>query len=200
MKDFRKSILSLITETSTNLPPDVRRAIKSAMEIEDKGTRASLALDTIETPFGSVKDAVGGSAVYISSAASYFASPVRIVGVVGGDFPREALDYLREYWIPISRNGTFAEHFGSDYNTSYCHGWGAGPVMQLPAYVLGVRPVAPGWKEVEIAPQTAGLEWAEGTVPTPMGDISVKWRVVGGKPKLEYAVPAGVKVVKASLR
>jgi len=111
---------------------------------------------------------------------------------------REALDYLREKWVPISRNGTFAEHFGSDYNTSYCHGWGAGPVMQLPAYVLGVRPAAPGWKEIEIAPQTAGLEWAEGTVPTPRGDISVKWRLVDGKPKLEYQVPNNIKVVKAA--
>jgi alpha-L-rhamnosidase len=113
---------------------------------------------------------------------------------------REALDYFRESWTPISRNGTFAEHFGSDYNTSYCHGWGAGPVMQLPAYVLGIRPVAPGWKEIEITPHTAGLEWAEGTVPTPMGDISVKWRLVGGKPKLEYEVPEGIKVVKTSIR
>ena len=115
-------------------------------------------------------------------------------------FAREALDYLRENWVPISRNGTFAEHFGSDYNTSYCHGWGAGPVMQLPAYVLGIRPVAPGWQAIEIAAQTAGLEWAEGTVPTPMGDISVKWRIVDGKPKLEYKVPDGIKLVKASVR
>ncbi len=113
---------------------------------------------------------------------------------------RQALDYLREMWVPISRNGTFAEHFGSDYNTSYCHGWGAGPVMQLPAYVLGVRPTAPGWKEIEIAPQTAGLDWAEGTVPTPKGDISVKWRMAGGKPELEYIVPAGVRVIKTSTR
>ena len=56
----------------------------------------SLALDSIETPFGSVRDAVGGSAVYISTAASYFLSPVRLVGVVGGDFPRHALKFLED--------------------------------------------------------------------------------------------------------
>jgi sugar/nucleoside kinase (ribokinase family) len=56
----------------------------------------SLALDSIETPFGSVRDAIGGSAVYISTAASYFLSPVRLVGVVGGDFPRHALRFLEE--------------------------------------------------------------------------------------------------------
>jgi sugar/nucleoside kinase (ribokinase family) len=54
----------------------------------------SVALDTIETPFGSVKDAVGGSATYISAAASYFVSPVRVVGVVGGDFPKAGISFL----------------------------------------------------------------------------------------------------------
>ena len=54
----------------------------------------SLALDSIETPFGSAKDALGGSAVYISAAASYFVNPVRIVGVVGSDFPKEGIAFL----------------------------------------------------------------------------------------------------------
>lgn len=56
----------------------------------------SVALDTIETPFGSVKETVGGSATYISVAASYFVNPVRLVGVVGGDFPREGMAFLEE--------------------------------------------------------------------------------------------------------
>lgn len=56
----------------------------------------SLALDSIETPFGSMKDALGGSAVYISAAASYFVSPIRLVGVVGGDFPKEGTAFLQE--------------------------------------------------------------------------------------------------------
>lgn len=56
----------------------------------------SLALDTIETPFGLAKDTVGGSAVYISAAASYFVNPIRLVGVVGGDFPKHGLAFLEE--------------------------------------------------------------------------------------------------------
>jgi len=62
----------------------------------------SLALDSIETPFGSVRDAVGGSAVYISTAASYFLSPVRLVGVVGGDFPRHALKFLEDRNVDLA--------------------------------------------------------------------------------------------------
>lgn len=47
MQEFTKSILELITETSTNLPPDVRAAIQEAKSREDAGTRAALALTTI---------------------------------------------------------------------------------------------------------------------------------------------------------
>jgi sugar/nucleoside kinase (ribokinase family) len=54
----------------------------------------SLALDDIETPFGSVKSTIGGSATFISAAASYFASPIKLVGVVGGDFPKKGIQFL----------------------------------------------------------------------------------------------------------
>ncbi|MCX6139035.1 MAG: fumarate hydratase [Ignavibacteriales bacterium] len=47
MKDFRESMLTLITDASTNLPPDVRRAVATAQQRETPDTRASLALDTI---------------------------------------------------------------------------------------------------------------------------------------------------------
>ena len=61
----------------------------------------SLALDTIETPFGKAKEALGGSAVYISVAASYFTAPIRLVGIVGGDFPQSAIDFLNERSIDL---------------------------------------------------------------------------------------------------
>ncbi|MBD3180127.1 MAG: sugar kinase [Candidatus Latescibacteria bacterium] len=48
----------------------------------------SIALDSIETPGGSVEKALGGSAVYASIAASY-RTPVRMVGIVGEDFRDE---------------------------------------------------------------------------------------------------------------
>ncbi len=61
----------------------------------------SLALDNIETPFGSVKNALGGSATYIATAASYFAKPIRLVGVVGGDFPSGAIEFLEKRGIDL---------------------------------------------------------------------------------------------------
>lgn len=47
MEHFKESISMLITETSTNLPTDVRKAINRAKAEEDKGTRSALALSTI---------------------------------------------------------------------------------------------------------------------------------------------------------
>ena len=54
----------------------------------------SVAFDTIHNHLGSHPRILGGSAVYASLAASQLA-PVRLVGVVGKDFPREAVDMLR---------------------------------------------------------------------------------------------------------
>jgi hypothetical protein len=53
----------------------------------------SVALDTVETPFGRADDALGGSATFFTAAASYF-TPVQVVGVIGDDFPEGALHFL----------------------------------------------------------------------------------------------------------
>src|SRR5919109_5047638 len=47
----------------------------------------SIALDTVKTPVEEHGDLLGGSASYAAAAASYF-SPVKLVGVVGSDFPK----------------------------------------------------------------------------------------------------------------
>ncbi|MBS1517704.1 MAG: sugar kinase [Bacteroidetes bacterium] len=62
----------------------------------------SLALDTIETPFGKAERTLGGSATFISTSASYFLKPVRLVGIVGYDFPKEEIDFLESKGIDIS--------------------------------------------------------------------------------------------------
>ncbi len=55
----------------------------------------TIALDRISTPAGRVEAAVGGSAVFFCAAASLL-SEVRVVGVVGDDYPLLELDFLRE--------------------------------------------------------------------------------------------------------
>jgi sugar/nucleoside kinase (ribokinase family) len=61
----------------------------------------SVALDSIQTPFGRVKDAVGGSAVYFSAAASLY-DQVNLVGVVGEDFPQEQIAFLKDRGVDFS--------------------------------------------------------------------------------------------------
>lgn len=61
----------------------------------------SLGLDTVYTPFDKVEDALGGSATYISLAASYFSGPIQMVGVVGTDFPKKYIDILTDHKIDV---------------------------------------------------------------------------------------------------
>src|SRR5574337_1965517 len=60
----------------------------------------SVALDTVKTPFGRAEEALGGSATYFSAAASFF-TDVRVVAVVGEDFPEEHLTFLKRRSIDL---------------------------------------------------------------------------------------------------
>jgi sugar/nucleoside kinase (ribokinase family) len=61
----------------------------------------SIALDNVQTPFGSAVDALGGSATFFTAAASCFC-PVQVVGVVGDDFPQAGMDFFRERDVDVS--------------------------------------------------------------------------------------------------
>lgn len=61
----------------------------------------TVAFDSIETPFGSAERILGGSASYFALGASFFA-PVRIVGVIGEDFPQDYLDIFIQRNIDIT--------------------------------------------------------------------------------------------------
>ncbi len=60
----------------------------------------SMALDSVETPFGKRDDVLGGSAAYFATAAS-FLTETRLVAVVGADYPEEALNFLRDRGVKV---------------------------------------------------------------------------------------------------
>jgi sugar/nucleoside kinase (ribokinase family) len=60
----------------------------------------SVALDSVETPFGLKEDVLGGSATYFSTSASFFA-PTQVVAVVGEDFPQAHLDFLKARGVDL---------------------------------------------------------------------------------------------------
>ena len=55
----------------------------------------SMAFDEIDSPFGNSGRVIGGSATYSSLSASYFAGEVKVVSVVGSDFPVQAMNMLK---------------------------------------------------------------------------------------------------------
>ena len=85
----------------------------------------SVALDSVETPFGQVTEVLGGSAVYFSVAASRFTN-VRLVAVVGKDFPDEYIQLLRERGVDraglqIVDGRTFRWVGSYDYDLNVTH-------------------------------------------------------------------------------
>ncbi len=99
------------------------------------------------------------------------------------------LKEMKDYWGGMLRLGatTFWEKYnpeeqgtqhlamyGRPYGKSLCHAWGASPLYIVGKYFLGVRPTKAGYEEFEVQPVLGGLEWMEGSVPTPFGMIRVK--------------------------
>ena len=85
----------------------------------------TVALDSVKTPFGNVENALGGSATYFSTSASYFAD-VRLVAVVGEDFPKEHLQFLKSKnvdirGIEVQKGETFRwkGEYGYDLNEAH---------------------------------------------------------------------------------
>ncbi len=62
----------------------------------------TVAFDAIETPFGKTDKILGGAATYIGLSASNFNVDATLVSVVGGDFPQEHLNLLKNKNLDIS--------------------------------------------------------------------------------------------------
>ena len=82
----------------------------------------SVALDSVETPFGKVQEVLGGSATFFSYAAS-FLTQVRLVATVGQDFPEEHVKLLRDRGVDVrglhvasGRTFRWAGAYGYDLN------------------------------------------------------------------------------------
>ena len=61
----------------------------------------SVALDSVETPFGKADNVIGGSGTFFSASACHL-SPVQLVGVVGDDYPMQELEPLRARGVDMA--------------------------------------------------------------------------------------------------
>jgi alpha-L-rhamnosidase len=122
---------------------------------------------------------------------------------------KQALDWIRQYWGGMLAEGatSFWESYDlrwpktnphlslqadgtSGYFVSLAHGWSAGPTAWLSENVLGISPATPGYKHVTIEPDLMGLDWAQGSVPTPNGPIKIRIDKLKG---ITLDLPQGVE-------
>jgi sugar/nucleoside kinase (ribokinase family) len=85
----------------------------------------SVGLDSIKTPFGEVREALGGSATYACYSASFFA-PVRMVAVVGEDFPQKHITLLQDRGVhteglQVVKGKTFRWAGAYEYDLNEAH-------------------------------------------------------------------------------
>jgi alpha-L-rhamnosidase len=93
-------------------------------------------------------------------------------GYWGGMLKLGATSFWEEY-NPAKSGADVYAMYGRPYGKSLCHAWGASPIYLLGKYYLGVKPTSPGYKDYVIEPNLGGLQWMQGAVPTPNGDIKV---------------------------
>ena len=76
---------------------------------------------------------------------------------------------------------------------SDCHAWASLICYEMPAVILGVRPAAPGFSKVHIAPKMGMLTEAAGDVITPRGLVHVNWKKEDDSCQISYELPAGMQ-------
>lgn len=96
-------------------------------------------------------------------------------------------------WFDLESRGFKTTFEMPEPSRSDCHAWGAHPVFHYYATLMGIRPAAPGFASVRIAPMLPeSVEDAACTLVHPEGDISVSLRRKGAGLKGEVALPRGV--------
>jgi alpha-L-rhamnosidase len=111
----------------------------------------------------------------------------------GGDCgPYEKFPQLLGRWQEMIDGGfsTWAEDI--TYWRSLCHAWSAFPPIEFIRGVLGIKPGKPGFEEILIQPHPLDLTFAEGSAPTPHGDVSCAWKIENGRFFITIEFPAGI--------
>jgi len=132
------------------------------------------------------------------------------------DMHEKGLDIIRSLWGGMLDNGAtsfweaarcdypddFHKHLTTytaygEYRMSLCHAWSSTPVEWFTRVLLGINPITPGYRDVEIvirAPKS--MKKCAGKVSTPFGPIGVSWvRGEDGKIMVKTDVPEGIRLV-----
>jgi alpha-L-rhamnosidase len=158
---------------------------KKGYYVDGEGAaHASLHANMMPLAFGLVPESERERVVeFVASrgmACSVYGSQYLLEALFEAGREREAIALLTSRsdrsWVNMMREGSTIslEAWGEKYkkNLDWNHAWGATPANIIPRYVLGVRPLTPGFGKVLIRPQSASLD-VQGTVPTIRGPVTV---------------------------
>jgi hypothetical protein len=108
----------------------------------------------------------------------------------------EAIECIGRLWGWMLQNGAWTtwEYFADKSGASLCHAWSASPNYFLSREILGVRRIPGEPDAVEVDPRPGDLEWAQGTVPHPLGTIEVRWKMVAGEIDLQVEAPDDLEI------
>lgn len=104
------------------------------------------------------------------------------------------LERIREVWGTMVRQGSTTAWETYPSTRSFAHAWSAAPAYVMGKHLLGVNRTGDGFLSVELAPPETELEWAEGSIPTPLGRIDVSWSREKGERKLRAKLPESIAV------
>jgi hypothetical protein len=102
----------------------------------------------------------------------------------------------KRHWYNMIREGATitTEAWGMEFkpNQDWNHAWGAAPGNIIPRYLLGVRPLEPGFEKALIQPQPGELKNVRGAVPTIRGPVTVAIKQLKGQCVLVVDIPANM--------
>lgn len=177
---------------------------KTGLYIDGEGSRhSSLHANMFPLAFGLVpRERIPVVAAYLKSrgmACSVYGAQYLLEALMAADLDREAVALMNasgtRSWRHMIDSGSTMTWEAWDPlvkpNLTWNHAWGSAPANILSRYVLGVRPLEPGYARVLIAPQPGGLVWVKGKVPTIRGPVVVGCSN-GKQLRLEVELPKGM--------
>jgi len=157
------------------------------------------------------EDRIGSVVSFVKSrgmACSVYGAQHLLEALYRNGEAQAALDLMtarhdRSWWHMMEVGSTITlEAWDIKYknNLDWNHAWGAAPANIIPRYVLGVRPLEPGFRRMLICPQPGALERVSGVVPTIRGPVTVSLETgPTGARTMEIDIPAGA-TAKVGLR
>jgi alpha-L-rhamnosidase len=163
--------------TDTNGMYPIASAWALRFDIEPASDKSKI-LAAILAPGHPVLGGYGGDAFYSG-----------LLNAGGGDF---VVDDLARYGLMLKENKANWEQFGVGGEAN--HAWSSYPGYLFQKYILGIQPTGGGFATFDVRPETGGLTFAEGAVPTVKGLITTRWeKSANGKFSLSVKVPANTR-------